>query len=156
MKRLDINPADIPLAGHISVIVRNYAVYFNREILPLKITSAQIPYLMILSDMGVLTQDELSGILFIDKGTVARSLKKLEDNGFISRIQDPDNHRKNLVSLTEKGKSVLPRIRDIDKKWGEALCEGLTEEERSQLQDHIHKLAKNSLENLMYEVDQNE
>ena len=156
MKRLDIKPSDIPLAGHISVIVRNYAIYFNREILPLKITSAQIPYLMILSDMGVLTQDELSGILFIDKGTVARSLQKLEDNGFISRTPDPDNRRKNLVFLTEKGKSILPRIRDIDRKWGEAICEGLTEEERSQLFSNIYKLAKNSLENLACEGDQNE
>lgn len=156
MKRLEINPADIPLAGHISVIVRNYAIYFNREILPLKITSAQVPYLMILSDMGVLTQDELSGILFIDKGTVARSLQKLEDNGFISRTPDPDNRRKNLVFLTEKGKSILPRIRDIDRKWGEAICEGLTEEERSQLFSNIYKLAKNSLENLACEGDKNE
>lgn len=156
MKRLYINPADIPLAGHISVIVRNYAIYFNREILPLKITSAQTPYLMILSDMGVLTQDELSGILFIDKGTVARSLQKLEDNGFISRTPDPDNRRKNLVFLTEKGKSILPRVRDIDRKWGEAICEGLTEEERSQLFSNIYKLAKNSLKNLACEGNQNE
>jgi DNA-binding MarR family transcriptional regulator len=150
------SPLDIPLAGHISIIMRNRTIFFNREVSPLNITAAQIPYLMVLSLRQGITQDELSGKLFIDKGTVARSMKKLEDNGFIYRVPDPDNRRKNHVFLTEKGERILPRIRSIDRKWEEALCEGLIKAERSQLFDSIGKLAKNSIENLTSEGDQNE
>lgn len=135
--------------------MRNHTIFFNKEILPLNITAAQIPYLMTLSLRQGVTQSELSRELFIDKGTVARSIKKLEDNGFIKRVADPDNRKKKLVYLTDKGERALPDITSIDSRWEEALCEGLTREERSRLFNGIRKLAKNSLENLTRGDSQN-
>lgn len=48
-------------------------------------------------------QDELNQPLVLDKGAVARTLQKLEDEGYISRMQDEEKCRRNKISLTDKG-----------------------------------------------------
>ncbi|MCE7698815.1 MAG: MarR family transcriptional regulator, partial [Methanobacterium paludis] len=71
---------------------------------------------------------------------------KLEDKGFISRTLDPENRRKYLIFLTEKGEQTVPKIRGIERKWEKVVCEGLSDEEHSQLLEFLNVLAKNSIE----------
>jgi len=48
-------------------------------------------------------QQDLAISTIKDKGTVARSLKQLEDSGIIRRTVDTQDRRQKLIHLTEKG-----------------------------------------------------
>lgn len=49
------------------------------------------------------------------KGTVAKTLRKLEDKGYIERIINKDNRRKYILKLTKKGEEVIPVLkREMD------------------------------------------
>lgn len=71
--------------------------------------------MIFLSHKQGITQDDIARKFQIDKGAVARSVKKLEDREFIRRIPDPENRRKYLIFLTEKGEQTIPELNAIEK-----------------------------------------
>ena len=145
-KLLENKPDDIPLGVFISIIHRTRTIHLNNEIKDLELTAGQVPFLMHLSHKEGITQDDLAVHLHIDKGTVARALKKLEDNGFIYREINPQNRRRYLLFLTEKGRQIVPQIYDIDKEWEHSVCSNLSDTEYSRLFNALQTLAMKSLE----------
>mgnify|MGYP000994993087 CR=1 FL=1 len=138
--------SNIPLQGLLSIVLRNHIIFINKETKHLNLTGGQLPCLIFLSYKQGITQDDIARKLQIDKGAIARSVKKLEDKEFIRRIPDPENRRKYLIFLTEKGEQTIPELKAIEKKWKKIVCHGLTDKEYSQLMKFMNLLAKNSIE----------
>lgn len=145
-KLLEKTPEDIPLGVFISIIHRTRIIHLNNEMKDLELTAGQVPFLIHLSHKEGITQDDLAVHLHIDKGTVARALKKLEDNGFIYREINPQNRRKYLLFLTEKGRQIVPKIHQIDNEWEKSVCFDLSDIEYSHLVKTLQTLATKSLE----------
>lgn len=62
-----------------------------------------------------LSQEDLCDIFCQSKGTVAKTLRKLEDKGYIERIINKDNRRKYILKLTKKGEEIIPVLkREVD------------------------------------------
>ncbi len=145
-KLLENNTQDIPLGVFISIIHRTRIIHLNNEIKDLELTAGQVPFLIHLSHDEGITQDDLAIHLHIDKGTVARALKKLEDKKFICRKVNPQNRRSYLLFLTEKGRQIVPKIHDIDKKWEDYVCSNFPDDECDRLFNILQTLATKSLE----------
>ena len=67
--------------------------------------------------MSDINQEKIAQRCNINKGAVARSIKKLEDNGFVMRQIDENNRRQNKISLTKKGEETLNESIEILKRW---------------------------------------
>lgn len=75
-------------------------------------------------------------------------LDKLEKNGFITKIGNPDDARSKLVSLTEKAKVMQTAVESVGEKVDNILTENLSEQEKIQLISLLKKLLnKNTSEN---------
>ena len=136
---------NIPLKGLLSIIVRNHFIFMNRELKHLNLTEGQVPYLVALSKNEHLTQDDLANMFYIDKGTIARTIQKLEEKELVQRLHDPVNRRRYRLSLTEKGEEIVPEILHAEKKWENILFKDFSDEESSLLVENVATLAKNSL-----------
>lgn len=136
---------NIPLKGLLSIIVRNHFIFMNRELKHLNLTEGQVPYLVALSKNEQLTQDDLANMFYIDKGTIARTIQKLEEKELVQRLHDPVNRRRYRLSLTEKGEEIVPEILHAEKKWENILFKDFSDEESSLLVENVATLAKNSL-----------
>ena len=90
----------------------------------------------------------LAAHFHIDKGTVARALRKLEDKEYLFRKVDSLNRRKYLIYLTEKGRMAVPTVINIEKEWENSICSKFSEVEYNNLFDILKVLAVNSLENV--------
>ncbi|MDY5217601.1 MarR family winged helix-turn-helix transcriptional regulator [Methanobrevibacter smithii] len=64
-----------------------------------------------------LSQEDLCDIFCQSKGTVAKTLRKLEDKGYIERIINKDNRRKYILKLTKKGEEVIPVLKREADYW---------------------------------------
>lgn len=137
---------NIPLKGLLSIIVRNHFIFMNRELKHLNLTEGQVPYLVALSKNEQLTQDDLAKMFHIDKGTIARTIQKLEGKELVQRLHDPVNRRRYRLSLTEKGEEIVPEILHAEKKWENILFKDFSDKESSLLVKNVATLAKNSLE----------
>lgn len=136
---------DIPLTALISIIYRSHRVYLNREIENLKIHAGQIPILIELLKIENISQDELADRLCIDKGSIARSLRKMEDLDIIKREISEENRRKYNISLKNKGKRMALKIKEIDKQWEQEIYEELTSINEEEFKENLKNLAIKSL-----------
>lgn len=66
-----------------------------------------------------LSQEDLALVFGQSKGTIAKHLKTLEDEGFITRHVDENNRRKYILNTTEKGDELaLLKINELE-EWNE-------------------------------------
>jgi DNA-binding MarR family transcriptional regulator len=137
---------NIPFRGIISIIIRNHFVFMNRELKHLELTEGQVPCIMAISNRPGITQDDLARMFHIDKGAIARTIRKLEEKRLINKVQDSMNRRRYLLSLTEKGEGIIPEILLAERKWENIIFKNFSDEERSWLVEGVKKMAKNSLE----------
>ncbi len=63
-----------------------------------------------LDEFGVASQTELGRRCNMDRSDVLEAINELAEQGFVERTQDPDDRRRNLVTLTEPGAGQLRRL----------------------------------------------
>ena len=76
-------------------------------------------------------QDMIASSLMLDKTTVAKSLSALEERGLITRVQDPENRRKNILAITDAGKETIADIAHIYDEWLNEVESCLSPDERT-------------------------
>ncbi|MCK9579959.1 MAG: MarR family transcriptional regulator [Methanoregula sp.] len=135
---------DIPFGAVISLTNRSKFIFLNDRLRPLGLSAGQFPVLILLSRRQNIMQDTLVRHYHLDKGTIARAVRKLEDGGYIRRITDPSNRRAVRLFLTEKGERVTPILKAINHEWEERICTGLSENERQMLNALMRTVAENS------------
>ncbi|MDR1459843.1 MAG: MarR family transcriptional regulator [Bacteroidales bacterium] len=92
-----------------------------------------------------LIQQDIAETLKKDKSAVLRQIDTLEAKQLVQRIADPQDRRKNIVKITDKGMSFIKEI--IDKQNGlfALLSCGLDSEELevfSRVVNHLRSMAK--------------
>jgi DNA-binding MarR family transcriptional regulator len=135
---------EIPFGAVVSITSRGRLIFLNDRLGPLGLSAGQFPILMLLYREQNIIQETLVRHYRLDKGTIARAVKKLEDAGYIRRIIDPDNRRAVRIFLTEKGKLVAPVLQAINHEWEEQVCTGLSQKERKTLTTLMRTVAENS------------
>lgn len=118
----------------------------ERYISDLGIHHGQHHLLMELSKKEWNSQKELADALEVSTATVAVSLKKLENGGYIKRAVIPDDNRYNQLEITEKGREVVKESCKIFESIAEMMFKDFTEQEKETLYLFMKRINKNQLE----------
>ena len=89
--------------------------------------------LVTLSEHGPLSQADLGRRLGIDRSDMAAVVGELERSGWVQRVRDPDDRRRNVVSLTPDGEDALARMDTAVKRAQAQLLAPLSAAERKEL-----------------------
>ena len=116
---------------------------FDQEMRHVDMTSAQLQILGRLAQNEGINQAQLAGILDMEPITVSRHVDRMQAAGFVARSPDPDDRRVHLLNLTEKGKGLLPGMREIALRIFEEAQDGLSENERAVLLRGLEQLVCN-------------
>ncbi|WP_298670048.1 MarR family winged helix-turn-helix transcriptional regulator [uncultured Methanofollis sp.] len=135
----------VPLGALVSIIHRTHHIVIDERMKRFGLSSGQLFTLLHLAHEQGITQETLVRRFRVDRGTVARAVRKLEDAGYISRTVDPDDRRAVRIFLTDRGEEIIPEIVRIDREWEEEVFAGLTDEERTQAERTLVTIAQNSL-----------
>jgi len=125
-------------------ISRNASVYFSRSMQKFGLGSGHFFFVRVLMSRDGISQNELSEILGVDKGTTAKAMKKLTEAGYIERETDPSDGRSYRLFLTESGKKIGKDLRKLGKNLEELLTEGFSNEEKRQLLSLLQRAAENA------------
>ena len=112
----------------------------------------QVPYLLRLCRSPGLSQEEIARGLYLNKSSVARQIASLEKQGWVVREPDSSDRRKLLVYPTEKAMQMLPKLREIVHSWNDYLLEGLSQEERTQLEAVMERISDRAKAYIEHEV----
>lgn len=127
-----------------STIVRFSHVFMNRSLVDSDITSTENYILMYLFSKDNITQDEIADYYAVDKGSISKMIRSLQDKGYISKTVNPENRRENRISLTESGRSRFAQTKSLFDRWHKEMMKGITIEEFHSLVEIISKMAVNA------------
>ena len=130
-----------PFVAWIHNISKNQMKYLNSHIKDMNL-GHEMRYIMAIFDNPGISQDDLVNMFGQSKATVAKSLKKLEDDGYIKREVNPENRRKYMLNTTSKADYLVPKIRKISKDWEKEV--GITDDDY-ELKKRIKEIAINGM-----------
>lgn len=132
-----------PVGKIISYIYRYQRIYLERELEPYSIGSGQFSFMMSLYEEDGIKQETLARTYKMDKATAARAIKKLEDTGYVYRKQDLKDKRAYNVFVTEKGRAMEAKIKEIAVKWNDTVLSGFSEEEKQLNAVFLERIGRN-------------
>ena len=141
-----IDSSTLPVAKLIVMIARGLQIYLNHHLDELGINATQLHLLIEISNQCDINQEKISKRCNINKGAVARSIKKLEDNGLVVREIDENNRRQNKVSLTDLGKETLDKSMKILNAWEDEVIVEKGYIEKGLLQKVLKEIAIKTME----------
>ena len=131
------------IGKYISQLHRKGNVFINRELSKYDLSVGQFMFLLDLYMKDGKNQEEISDSLKIDKGTTARAIKKLEEQGFVIRIKNENDKRSNKIYLTDKAKDIKENVFDILDDWNHKISMILTKEEEKTMKNILKKVCEN-------------
>ena len=95
-----------PLVAWIHNLSKNHFKYLKSKIAEFDL-GHEVRYIMMIYDNPCISQDDLVIMSGQSKGNIAKSLKKLEDDGFIKREVNPENRRKYMLKTNSSPLEVV-------------------------------------------------
>jgi DNA-binding MarR family transcriptional regulator len=99
---------------------------------------------MLACERDGLSQENISAELKIDKSAVARSIKQLEDEGYVLRVVSNEDKRQYCIYATEKARSIYKIMAETIKTGEDYLMQGLTDIEKNLLNSLLDKIIDNN------------
>ena len=93
-----------------------------------------------LFEQGTASQAALGRRLWIDRSDLHAILNELERDGFVKRVRDETDRRRNVVALTPRGRSTLRRLDKRIDAAQESLLGPLSLGERKELRRLLARL----------------
>ncbi len=108
---------------------------------PLGLTYTQYIVFLVLWEKDGITVGEICDRLMLDNGTLSPLLKKMQQAGYIERTRSEADDRVVVITLTEEGKALRERAKDVPGKV--AGCIDLPPEKARQLYSLLYELLDN-------------
>jgi DNA-binding MarR family transcriptional regulator len=141
-------PRERYVGKNLTSLARMARAYVDPCVAPFGLSFTLVQILIVLFEGDGISQHEVGCQLHFDKGAMARAIKKLEDDGYVTREQHPTDERAYRVLLTDRARREEPAIRAILRGWTAGATRGLSEEEFSQLADLLARMIDNAAEML--------
>ena len=119
---------------------RKVVNHYTPRLKPLGLTYTQYVALLCLWEYGEMTVGDLCRRLYLDNGTVTPLMKKMEQEGYVTRIRCPEDERVVKLHLTERGWAVREKVKEIPLEIGG--CITLPQEDALQLYTLLNRLLK--------------
>ena len=117
---------------------RSVTSLYTPHLKPLGLTYTQYIVFLVLWERDGISVGELCKRLMLDSGTLSPLLKKMRDAGTIEKRQNKEDERSFLIFLTDEGKALQERAKEIPKKVGS--CVKLSPEKAGQLYSLLYEL----------------
>ena len=121
-----------PLYAATNLLNRRYGPVLR----PLGLTYPQYLVMLVLWEEEPQTVGGLGTRLYLDSGTLTPLLKRMEAAGHVTRSRDPDDERRVMVGLTEKGRALREQALHVP----ETIASGRTPEGIEELGNSVRKL----------------
>lgn len=135
-----------------SILYRNTQKFFDESLKRHGIGYGQVAFLITVNENEGISMTDLSTSGLYDKSTVAKSVRKLEEKGYIRIGYDQHDKRLKKVYTTEKAEKVISDIYLLRKQWMTKVTQNISGEDINNFSQIFSKLADNSL----YKMDEEE
>lgn len=128
-----------------SIINRLGMMYFDDCLEGTGIGSGQMFFLLrVHEEVEGISILELSSKMIFDKGTTARAVQKLEEQELLYRKHDEKDRRIQRLYLSEKGRLLIPLIKDAIHTWEHIILKDMSDEEARVALKMLQKMSEHA------------
>ncbi|TGM01927.1 MarR family winged helix-turn-helix transcriptional regulator [Leptospira jelokensis] len=106
----------------------------------LEITPPRSGILILLDELGELSQSQICDFLFLEKTNVSVLLRELEKEGLVTIKKDSKDKRTNLVHISAKGKKMIARLNEINQEISAKISKNLSQTEKKFIKSYFQEL----------------
>lgn len=128
------NQLCFPLYAAARGVVKMYAPLLSE----IDLTYTQYITMMVLWDKKQVSVKTLGEVLYLDSGTLTPLLKKLENQGLLTRSRSKEDERVLIVEITKQGEELKEKAKTIPERLQQ--CINLSPEESKTLYSLLYKL----------------
>ncbi len=129
----------------LSILTRYSRTFFERRLRDINIGFNEQLILQYLYKCENVNQDTIAKHFMLDKGSIAKTLNKLEKKNLINRLDNPNNKREKLIIITKDAKKIMGQVGEELQIWHEYLFEGITKEEIAEFNRILSKMSANAV-----------
>jgi len=118
----------------------------DKRLAPLELSAAQFIVIASLAGEERKTASDLCKGISYDAGAMTRMLDRLEGKGLIRRNRSPDDRRLVHLELTDEGRALYPRMRELSMSVANRFLHGFTKAEARQLESLLSRMLENAQE----------
>ncbi|EED1999824.1 MarR family transcriptional regulator [Listeria monocytogenes] len=133
------------LAKAIAIIHRSESTFKNKKLLETGLNIGQLRYLWTLYKEDGISQESMAKRFMVDKASVTRHIKRLEELGMIRREIDAKDRRIQRIFVTETGFQMRDLIEEVTAEWSALLTANFSEKEKDDLMHLIRRLSDNAI-----------
>ncbi|EIT5123757.1 MarR family transcriptional regulator [Listeria monocytogenes] len=133
------------LAKAIGIIHRSESTFKNKKLLETGLNIGQLRYLWTLYKEDGISQESMAKRFMVDKASVTRHIKRLEELGMIRREIDAKDRRIQRIFVTETGFQMRDLIEEVTAEWSALLTANFSEKEKDDLMHLIGRLSDNAI-----------
>ena len=104
------------------------------------VTVAEWVFLRMLWDIDPASPSLLAGRMGMTKGAISKLAERLADKAMVTRQPDPADGRAQILSLTEAGRDLVPRLAAIADRNDAAFFATLAPDDRKELDRLLRKI----------------
>ncbi|MFE0699774.1 MarR family winged helix-turn-helix transcriptional regulator [Streptomyces sp. NPDC058872] len=132
-----------PISHAIFRLARLHRMFAGQLLRRIGLHPGQELVMMHLWELGAQRQADLVRLLDSDAATMTRTIRRLEQAGFVRRRPSPTDRRASLIEPTAASHALR---REVERSWGrleELVAEGLTADERAEALRTLERLEQN-------------
>lgn len=115
----------------------------RRQMRTMGLNRGQPPVLFALHHKDGLSNSDLAEFLEITPATMTNKVKRMERSGLVIRQRDEEDERVSRIYMTEKGRSIMDRLRQAMLEKEDAMLEGFSDSEIQRIKDDMCKILEN-------------
>ena len=116
---------------------------FNDRLMEKGVSRVQWTALYFLGKYGSMSQNDLADKMDLKSSTIARLIDRLERDGYVKRIKDPEDRRITKLLLTEEGRGLRELLIPEGEKMSEIITQGISEEKINIFLQVLRKMTDN-------------
>jgi DNA-binding MarR family transcriptional regulator len=116
----------------------------DRRLASLELSAAQFIVIASLAGEERKSASDLCKGISYDAGAMTRMLDRLEGKGLIRRNRSPDDRRLVHLELTDEGRALYPRMRELSLGVANRFLHGFTKVEARQLETLLSRMLENA------------
>lgn len=112
------------------------------------ITPRDVTYLMNIFYHQNCSQKDLAQLLFVSESNVTQIIKRLEKNEFVIRKSDACNKSRKIISLTDKGKSLVFSLLKDMYEWEGEFFKDYSDEDVQKFKSMLYEYSQKTINSI--------
>lgn len=125
------------IGKNIGILNRQFNIFLNRELAGTGLNATEFMYIGYLYQNNGIMQDELAKEFLVDRAAITRTLKNMEEKGFVDRVRSKEDGRERRIYLTEKARSYEKLAESIQEKYIHAAGDLLDGRRQREIEDTV-------------------